>query len=113
MTIIYENGNEFWIEYFQVSITIGDAAGTTTSSASFLERDGAFLGCAMIGRNHSNNDNTQAVSAMEIKSSGGGTNINFGDEITQINLRITKAAGTAGNTTMTFHVLVFMRGVIN
>jgi len=55
------------------------------------------------------NDNSEAVGSIELRTESG-FEISFGEHINQVNLRINKVVGTAGNTTQTYNVMVFMRG---
>jgi len=108
LTVIFTNG-DFWIESVVVTVTLEDAAGRYTGVTA-LTKHGRFVGGSVGGDDSTNNDNTQAVAGVpEIKASGGGLDINYGDPITQIALRVTKQAGTAGNTIVDYFVLVYLR----
>ena len=61
MTIIFQRGDLFWIEYLQVTVIIEDAAGRFSSSNQNLTKDGVFLGGSVIARALVNNDNSQAI----------------------------------------------------
>jgi len=108
LTIIFQVGKNFWIEYHLMSITLPDAAGLAVSGTTNLDRAGSFLGSSVMIAFQSNNDNTQAMAgAAEIRT---GAAINFGDTVASIQIRQNKQIGTAGATAVTYHVLVFMRG---
>jgi len=110
MTIIFEMGDQFWIESFDVNVTIEDAAGSYNNSAGNIpfERAGTYLGAAIVLGSLVNNDNTQAIGAVEINNIGF-INLAIGNQMTGIRLVVTKTAGTAGSTVMTYSVIVFLR----
>jgi len=109
MTIIFEYGDEFWIERMESTVTLEDAAGRYASGIATLERAGDFLSGFAIARSLANNDNAQAVGGMEMRNQGF-TNMTFGQAITGVTIRVMKQIGTAGNTAMPIIITVFMRG---
>jgi len=110
MTIIFQDGNRFWIELLPISITITDAAGIVSSSVFNLERPGAFIGGAIsYGFGDGTTDNMQACGALMLLDQGGGT-IVLGENITGIIGRIAKQVGTSGNQAINLVAIVFLRG---
>jgi len=109
MTIIFQKGNEFWIESIELSLSVPDVLGRTDSAVVNLERSGFFLGVAEGRVQAGNNDNTQAIGWTDIRDQGG-AKLDIGDRVTGILMRVTKQAGTAGPTLITSNVLIFLRG---
>jgi len=109
MTIIFETGNEFWIEQLEDTVTIEDAAGLYNSGILNLERSGRCLGFSVTVITAANNDNTQAIGSILLLDQGSGS-ITFGELLTGIVTRIQKQIGTAGNIVVTVKIMLFMRG---
>jgi len=108
MAIIFQVGEEFWIESHFVFIIVPDAAGATSSGAINLDRPGDFLGGVAIANNSATNDNAQAVGAVMLTDATPSA-LTFGESLTQFQVRITKLAGTAGNTQINIMVTLFLR----
>jgi len=109
MTIIFQFGGNFWIEFVQLpTIVLVDAAGHQASTDVTLERPGIFVGGSIFQRGGADNDNTQAIGSFSLRE-GGDTALIFGDNIVSVNWAIDKEAGTAGNTNANANALVFMR----
>jgi len=106
MTVIFSYGDEFWIEFLALAASIPDAAGQTSGGLVSLQRPGLFLGGAIAGSTMVDNDNTQVISAVELRDAG---TVSFGDEVSQFRVRVNKAAGTAGATNTFWHAIIFMR----
>jgi len=109
MVIIFQKGDEFWIEIGSVALSIPDAAGNAQSSIVNLERSGNYIGGTVIASTSSDNDNTQAIGLVELRGSPTGT-LSFGVFTSGVRVRINKQIGTAGASNVTFHFLIFMRG---
>jgi len=110
MTIIFSQGNNFWIESLIIPVTLVNSAGGTSQSAVItLEKPGDVLGLSTTASDSDQNDNVQAI-GLVILLDQGSDNIVFGENITGVRIRLVKQAGTDGNITMSFHVLLFMRG---
>jgi len=108
MPIIFELGDEFWIEHVTLAtITMADAAGRITSTNTVLERPGTYLGAAFVSIGGGDVGNTQAIGWYDLRDQGG-TALTFGENLTGLVWRITKQAAT-GAGTVTASVLVFMR----
>ena len=106
MTIIQDHG-ETWIELLEVSLTLQDAADRYFSPSVNLERAGNFRGVSCVGQGTGNNDNSQAVGSVEVRTSGG-SSITFGQFITAVNVRVTKQVGTAGALVQSYFIMVYM-----
>jgi len=109
MVIIFQRGNEFWIEYIACTLALTDAAGQVTGTAVDLEREGFFIGGSMSCYTAAVNDNCQAMGELEIRGLPNGT-LSFGTRVAQIRARCQKQAGTDGNVTVSLAGMVFMRG---
>jgi len=109
MTIIFERGDHFWIETFEVGITLGDAAGVVDSSAVLFAKSGIFLGASIQFRDPSTLTNAQAVGNFGLISTASGF-LSVGDFATGVILRINKIAGTDGNTPMVAMVSCYLKG---
>ena len=105
--MIVNINNDFYIEYVSCIAAIPDAAGQTNGTLVTLERAGRYVGHAIGAINIPNNDNTQAISAVEAREPTG--TLTFGDAISQVRVRVTKAAGTAGLTNISYSVIILMR----
>jgi len=108
MTIIFQQGNQFWIESHNVTVILADAAGNDDSNTQIVDRGGHLMGWTITGRFVPNNDNSQATASFAIRDTGG--SINIGDEIISFFVRMQKQIGTAGNTNFDLNVMLFMRG---
>jgi len=108
MVKIFELGDTFWIEFLQVSVTLMDAAGSYQSGVMNLSKSGNFLACSVGVLHALNDDNTQAIGIEEVRQSGGGQ-IAINDFVSAIRVRTKKAIGTAGNNTVIYSVMLFMR----
>jgi len=109
MTIVYNVGDEFWIEQLNLVVQLQDAAGEYSSSVLSLVKPGNCIGYTITPTNPADNDNTQAVGIVHLTSQTGGS-IASGAFITGVTANITKAIGTAGNTNVSINVSVLMRG---
>jgi len=108
MVIIFEHGDEFWIEHLNIDISLGDPAGRYVSSAAALERSGVYVGSAIITQLLTNNDNTQAMGGMpEVRA--GGAPAAYGTFTDTIIIRQTKQIGTAGATIVNYQALIFLK----
>jgi len=110
MTVVFIKGDEFWIEYLQITVIMEDAAGRYSSATTNLSKGGVFLGGNAIARALINNDNSQGMGGIELKLDSSGTNLTLGTFASTIAIRVNKVAGTAGSTNINFHVMVLMRG---
>jgi len=108
LTIIFENGDEFWIEQIRPTVDLEDAAGRYNSDAFALERTGNVLSFSCVGQAVQNNNNSEAVGSVEVRDASG-ANISYGERLSQIRVRVNKQIGTAGTTTQTYQVTLFMR----
>jgi len=107
MTVIFTTSN-FWIEYILLTVSIPDAAGTTISAATNLEREGFFVGGALMHQDTTNNDNSQAIAFTQITDQSS-ADLTYGTSISGLRVRIFKQAGTAGATSVSVGVLVCIR----
>lgn len=108
MTIIFQFGQEFWIEYVEAVCTIQDAAGFYTSGAMNLEREGSYVGGIAGCRGFIDNDNSQAVGGWDLRDASGNT-LTFEEVINHAHVRVHKQAGTAGNTNLTMTAIIFLK----
>jgi len=109
MTIVYNEGNEFWIEQLNIIVQIPDAAGETNSSGINLVKPGNCVGFTAMTTNPPNNDNSQAVSIISLETAGGAA-ISSGLFITSVRAVVTKQIGTAGLTNISINITLLMRG---
>jgi len=109
MVIVFEQGARFWIEQHSVSLTIPDAAGRTDSAVINVDRPGNCVGHTVTAGIAASNDNSQAIALLSLLDPGSGSIAN-GEFITGVIARITKAAGTAGNTVVVLNITLLMRG---
>jgi len=107
LTNIYGNG-EFHIESLEVVVTVMDAAGRYFSGAIPFGRAGRVMGFSATISGLPNNDNGEAIGGWEVRTAGGG-NIAIGSAQSSISVRVNKQAGTSGNSSVTFRVIVFVR----
>jgi len=106
MTIIQEFNNGH-IEYHLLTIEAVAALSTTNSDIATLDRPGFFMGASCIGGSNPGGDPINLVGFEQIRDQDVGV-MSFGDSITGISMRQSKAAGT-GTGTFLFHVLVWIR----
>jgi len=108
MTIVAQ-GTGWWIETFNTTITLQDAAGNDDSALLTLERPGAFLGgCVTAGFGTVTDNNFQNTGVFSLLDQGS-ANIAFGENITGVVARVMKASGTSGAVAINVLVMVFMR----
>jgi len=107
MPIIFQLGENFWIEQHDIAITIDDAAGIATSAIVNLDRPGTHLHSSAIVIGGADNDNSQAIGYVRMLAQSG--NMAYGLSITGFRIRVGKVAGTAGSTAITYSVITFMR----
>jgi len=108
MTVIFEHGDEFWIEYLRIGGTaLPNAAGRTTTASVLLERSGHYVGGYVNKTFIENNSNAQGYGTEHIRNNLGGT-IAQGDLINGIQIRFDKIIGT-GTGTITFEIIVFLK----
>jgi len=110
MTIIFSQGDEFWIEQLNLVVQLQDAAGEYSSAVLNLEKPGSCIGYTITPTNPADNDNTQAVGIVHLTSQVGGS-IASGQPISGVTANVIKAIGTAGNTNVSINVTVLMRAV--
>lgn len=108
MSIIYTQGNDFWIETLLIQITLTDAAGAITTTNTPLERAGTCIGYMSTMGFFPANDNTENLGGISVLDQGSGT-IFLGEAITGIVIRAQKAVGTAGNTVGNVIVTLMMK----
>jgi len=105
MTIVFQLGNNFWIETFeQARVQVN--AGTDTDVDFTLSRSGLFLGAAITIDNNSIAAVT-VLTAVTVKKTDDST-LGFGDAINTI--RVVKHNGDGSARTFGFHLIVLMRG---
>jgi len=107
MTIVLDFGT-WHVEYHLITVVLSDAASSYISAGFPPDRVGAFIGCACCIQASSNNDNVQAAAVPQIRDSAP-SNISIGDRVTSYQVRIAKEAGTSGDTTPAFHVILIIR----
>jgi len=110
LTVIFQNGEEFWIERLNFNMVISDAAGIYNSGGQAI-KEGFYLIGSVSAQSLPNNDNTQATSIMQLRGQNPARNLELGDRINQIEVRIVKQAGTAGDSNVNVQVCLMMRGV--
>jgi len=109
MSIITYLDSQVWIESFQTSITLEDAAGTDASPIITLGREGIFLGCSLSATGGTvSNTNSQALGMIRVMTSALGI-LNIGAQIRQVRMLAEKAIGTSGNTTFQINVMLIMK----
>jgi len=109
MPIIFQQGDNFWIEIVEMPLlTIPDAAGRVSSTIVTLEKSGRVVGSMIYQMGGLDNDNTQAIGQFDVRSELA-AQLDYGLSITGVQWRITKQAGTAGNTLQSAFVILFMR----
>jgi len=107
MPIIFQNGNNFWIEYHVVAVTLSDAAGRYDSALINLVRAGRFIGGSIVSSFLTDDDNAEAIGTTELREANA---LDFGELTSNFRVRVNKAIGTAGDVTEFFHVMIFLRG---
>jgi len=111
MTIIFENGDEFWIDAIETTVQFNASndVGADDDTAVSLSRPGFFLaGTISMKRSAPGESNTTETAFAQLQN-GAGNELSMGDFISQVTPQITKAGGS-GNTTYLFRILLFMRG---
>jgi len=109
MTIIFQMGDNFWIEALELPLIIlTDPAGRISSAVINLTRAGTYVGGCIFQRGGPDNDNSQAVGGFDLRDEGGGS-ILIGDVITGVLWRVNKSIGTDGNTNANAQCILFMR----
>jgi len=106
MTIIYERGKKFWIEYHQVSVTLEDPAGSEDSAVIPVDRPGVHLGNSVTLRDSGNGDAVRSIGSYGIIGFLG-----VGTILNNFTIRVQKQISTEGSIASTWHVLLFMRGI--
>jgi len=109
MTIIFEMGDEFWIEQLNLVVQLQDAAGEYSSGVLSLTKPANCVGYTITPTNPTDNDNTQAVGIVHLTQQAGGS-IASGQPITGVIANIIKEAGTDGNTNVSINVSLLLRG---
>jgi len=109
MTIVYSEGDRFWIEQHTVNLTLTDAAGQVSTAAQLLDKAGSCIGYSVTAGGVVSNDNSQAVAIIALLDQGAGT-IGLGEIITAFIVRVTKQVGTDGNTILPLTITLIMRG---
>jgi len=107
MVIIFEMGNEFWIESI-VLPRVSIAGGALNVTDQALERAGFFLGCALSLDN--NGINSVGITTQEcIVRNTDDSDVIYGQAMNTI--RIVRANNAAGAILSGVKVLIFMRGL--
>jgi len=107
MTIIKMEGDLFWIETFDRNVTFEDTAGQFSSVLTTLEKAGEYL-CHFVAVSFASNQiNSQVIGTIALRTGSGGV-LNVGDNITDVQVRFTKQAGS-GASSVTFRITLFMR----
>jgi len=106
MTIIFQLGNEFWIESILVSVgAIGTSASVNDDFT--LERAGVYLG-------HAGTitvlNGTENLSFRVVKTDN--SDVVVGDAITGLRVRTSNHDGVSASVSNSVRILVFMRGSI-
>jgi len=109
MTIIFELGDQFWIESHETTVALTDSAGLKQGSDTAVDRAGTCLGYSITPTVAPSNDNQQAVGAFFCVFNDASANLTIGLHIFNFRFRVLKQAGTAGSTNMTANLLLFMR----
>jgi len=106
MTIIFEDGERFWIEnLFVTSSSL--AANSNTSVGLNLERVGRCVGISyMIEHNISNEDDAAAISSGLRNQSTGGA-ITYGNTLSSVGVR--RGNASAGALSFGVRIMVYMR----
>jgi len=110
MTIIWQFGSEFWCEHLIIPpIVTANAAGRYNSpSTALLERPGRYVGGMVAPISIPNSDNGQALGGMDMLNQDSAA-LAYGDFITGVIPRVSKAAGTSGSVTFSLSVTLFLR----
>jgi len=106
MVIIFQKGNEFWIESIIID-RINVVGGGETNFDRNLQRAGTFLCCSVAIDAGTMNSTRMAGLASHIKQTDD-SELVAGDEISAI--RIRQGNDDAGGLTFGTKVMVFMRG---
>jgi len=108
MTVVYEFGDEFWIEHLRIGGTaLPDAAGRTTTASINLERSGHFVGASVYKTFIENNSNAQQFGTEHLRH-GGGAVLSQGELVNSLEIRFDKGIGT-GTGTVTYEITVFLK----
>lgn len=107
MTKIFDDGN-MWIETIAVTVSINNGAGQVTGALVDLDKPGLFVGGSLTCTSMLDNDNTQAVSVIELRGLPTGT-LGYGIFVNQVRIRVNKQAGTAGATTINAVAVIFLK----
>lgn len=108
MTIIFMQGDVFWIESHMIDFVIVDAAGTTLSAITNLDKPGTCLGYSMTLTETDTNTNVRALGGVMLQNQAGAI-IHAPVDITGIRIRSSKEVGSTGNVTVDYNVILFMR----
>jgi len=106
MPRIFELGDQFWMESFQITASIPDVAGFFDSALTVLEKAGEILAVSCVPVFTSNNTNSQGVGNWFVRSNLG--TLNIGDKVVSLGVRTQKQAGT-GTGSVTYLVIAFLR----
>lgn len=111
MTIIYQQGQVFWIEVHAVPIILSDAAGAYSSAPINMDREGNCVGVMYANQSlGSLGDNAQALAGgMQIRRVTGLANWTIGLKMADFLCRVVKTVGTEGDITTIFQVTFFMK----
>jgi len=107
MTIIYSQGDLFWIETHELTLAIGDPVGRDISGAVAPDKVGLFLGGCVTAIFADNNDNCQAVGTTELRINGLTPVIN--GRVDSFQVRINKQVGTGGAANINYLIMLYMR----
>lgn len=109
MTIVFEFGDEFWIEHIRLGGTgLPNGATRTDTTAVQLERAGRFVGASVYLTFITNNTNADALGAIQLREGSAGGVLNYGARIESVLFRFQKEAG-AGDGSITFEALIFLK----
>jgi len=108
MVIVYQKGEEFWIEIFnQTQSALAD--GGVASASHNLERQGIFLGLSLsLGFNPTTAVSGTGVGVAARNGATGGF-LNTGDAISVLAVDKTNTSGAS--VTFGYHLVVFMRKI--
>jgi len=102
MTIVFEQGNSFWIE--TIEAIVAATAGATTFATVALEKEGIFLGAGLTAQ--ANNSNNTEINC-GIRDSSNAV-IPIGTTINAVRLWVRN--DDVGTNTVTVTVCIMMRG---
>jgi len=108
MTIIFQDGGNFWIESMQISVTLPAIESTTQSTTTNLVRAGRYIGSMITPLGFGGAGDADESCGLTALLNQAGAELTYGNSITGVRVAQAKIAG--GDTqVIRYQVVVFMR----